>query len=85
MHGYLMIYATDKIWLSDRTRQNIVNNNNENNKNNIIINLHFLIQLQDNRVTSTECNSYQYGYNDQDHFNEERFSFKKVSQHHSCN
>ena len=47
MHGYLMIFATDKIWLSDRIRQNIVNNNNENNKNNIIISLHFLIQLQE--------------------------------------
>ena len=42
-----MIFATDKIWLRDRIRQNIVNNNNENNKNNIIISLHFLIQLQE--------------------------------------
>ena len=42
-----MIFATDKIWLSDRIRQNIDNINNENNKNNIIISLHFLIQLQE--------------------------------------
>ena len=34
MHGYLMIFATDKIWLSDRIRQKIVNNNNDNNNNN---------------------------------------------------
>lgn len=34
MHGYLMIFATDKISLSDRIRQKIVNNNNDNNNNN---------------------------------------------------
>lgn len=34
MHGYQMIFATDKISLSDRIRQKIVNNNNDNNNNN---------------------------------------------------
>lgn len=34
MHGYLMIFATDKISLSGRIRQKIVNNNNDNNNNN---------------------------------------------------
>ena len=34
MHGYQMIFGTDKISLSDRIRQKIVNNNNDNNNNN---------------------------------------------------
>lgn len=34
MHGYLMTFATDKIWLSDRIRQKIINNNNNNNNDN---------------------------------------------------